>query len=112
MNAGSELQPGYWNGATLSEVRIVYSLAIQRVFYSSHREYLYFCDSESLPVRQTICAVMRGMGVSQEIEAVCLDVHRLFAPACRVRLMTTQLAPVRAALRLSGVEVMEDRLPL
>ena len=91
-----------------SEVQIAYNLGAQRVYYSSHNEFLYFCDSGQVPVRDTICAVMRGMRINPEIEAVCLDVHRLFAPAFRVRFSAAQVRPVWAALRLVGVEVVTD----
>ena len=91
-----------------SEVQIAYNLAAERVYYSSQRGYLYFCDSEQVPVRATICAVMRGMRLDHEIEAVCLDVHRLFAPAYRVRFSPSQVTAVWAALRLVGVDVIRD----
>jgi hypothetical protein len=91
-----------------SEVQIAYNLGADRVYYSSHRGYLYFCDSEQVPVRQTICAVMRGMRLDHEIDAVCLDIHRLFSPAYRVRFSAQQVKPVWAALRLVGVEVITD----
>ncbi len=108
MKSNLEIGPGLSRYSNPSEVQIAYNLAAERAYYSSQRGYLYFCDSEQVPVRETICAVMRGMRLNHEIEAVCLDVHRLFAPAYRVRFSPAEVAPVWAALRLVGVEVTRD----
>jgi hypothetical protein len=87
------------------ELQIVYHLGIGRTHYCVHRQLLYFCASATRPVRETIRAVMKGMGLTRRFEPVCLDRHRLFNPAFRIHLSPEELTPVQTALRLIDVIV-------
>ncbi len=87
------------------ELQIVYHLGIGRSHYCVRRELLYFCASTTRPVRQTICAVMKGMGLVRCFEPVCLDRHHLFSAALRIHLSPHELVPVQTALRLIDVVV-------
>lgn len=87
------------------ELQIVYNLGIGRTHYCVHRELLYFCASTTRPVRETICAVMKSMGLVRRFEPVCLDRHRLFSAALRIHLSPGELIPVQTALRLIDVIV-------
>jgi len=92
------------------ELQIFYHLGAGCVHYCRSSGWLYFVDSVSCPVVETIQSVLQGMGKPLlEIEQRYLDVHRLFKSLRRIRLTGMEAQGVCVALRLQGIQISYAR---
>lgn len=82
---------------------IFFNLDNRRVFYDSTEGYLYFTDSPTGSLIQTVRATLTGLNSSATIEQIYLDPHRFFSGACRVRLLAEHVSTLLIALRLAGI---------
>lgn len=94
---------GLGDAATHSQ--IFYNLGIGRVHFVASASLLYFIDSKDSCIPDIVAPVFQGLGSKPAYEQMFLDPHGLLKGAIRLPLLAPHVAPVLAALRLSGIDI-------
>ncbi len=92
--------------ADAGELQIFYHLGAGCIHYCAETGWLYFVESSSWSVVETITAVLQGLGRKRvPIDQCYLDEHRLFKSLRRIRLSEQEAQTICVALRLQGVRI-------
>lgn len=88
-----------------NELEIFYYLCEGRVYFNRTNHALYFVDSPTISISNTITKVFKGLNESPNIEQLYIDVHSLFNAAFKIELSKKQSKVLLVALELRGINI-------
>lgn len=91
--------------ATANELEVFYNICVGKVIFRRFTNTLYFVDSPSVSVTDTILAVFKSFDDQPVINQLYMDPHKLIKAACCIVLQPLRVKPVLVALRLRGFHI-------
>ena len=89
----------------MNDLEIFFHLCVGRVYYRAVSQSLYFVDSSTISISDTIHQVFKGLSDQPQIQQLYLDVHSLFNAAFKIELTAVQRDTLLVALKLRGIKV-------